>query len=125
MSLDIYLYGKEITEKCTCDCCGHIHNRTHKPLVYNDNITHNLLGMACEAGIGDALWSPEKIGITKAGELIPLLQDGLNRLIAKPKHYKQFNANNGWGIYEQFIPFVENYLKACKENPDAEVLADR
>lgn len=93
--------------------------------VYWANITHNLNKMAMEAGIYEALWRPEEIGVTKAVELIEPLTVGLEKLKADPEHYEQFNAPNGWGMYEHFVPFVEKYLEACKENPDADVNVSR
>jgi hypothetical protein len=103
MSLDVYL-----TATCPTE-------------VYSANITHNLNKMAQEAGIYLALWRPEEIGITQAGQLIEPLSVGLEKLKADPMYYSQFNSPNGWGMYEHFVPFVENYLEACRANPDAQV----
>ena len=89
--------------------------------VYQANITHNLSIMADEAGIHKALWRPDEIGVTKAKQLIPLLVDGLAKLSANPDHFRQFNPDNGWGSYEGLVRFVENYLSACREYPDADV----
>jgi hypothetical protein len=89
--------------------------------VYSSNITHNLGKMAAEAGIYDCLWRPETIGISKAEQLIEPLEKGLAELTARPDYYKQFDAANGWGIYPDFVEFVEKYLEACRENPDATV----
>jgi hypothetical protein len=107
MSLDVYLTAVRPTE------------------VYSRNITHNLNKMAMEAGIYEALWRPEEIGIVRADQLIEPLTVGLDKLKADPEHYQKFNAPNGWGMYEHFVPFVEDYLEACKENPDAEVNVSR
>jgi hypothetical protein len=93
--------------------------------VYSANITHNLNKMAEAAGIYEALWRPEELGIRHAGLLIEPLSVGLAKLKADPMYYSQFNAPNGWGMYENFVPFVEKYLEACKANPDAEVHAYR
>jgi hypothetical protein len=93
--------------------------------VYDSNITHNLNRMAQAAGIYEACWRPEEIGITKAGQLIPLLKAGLEKLRADPKHFEQFNAPNGWGLYEHFVPWVAAYLSACEEYPEAAVSASR
>jgi hypothetical protein len=81
--------------------------------------------MADEAGIYKALWRPEEIGATTAVDIIPILQHGLDSLKAKPEHYKQFNASNGWGVYEHLVPFVENYLRSCVENPKASIHISR
>ena len=101
MSLDVWLTAIRPTE------------------VYSSNITHNLSKMAAEVGIYDCLWRPETIGISKAEQLIEPLEKGLAELKARPEHYKQFDASNGWGVYPDFIRFVEKYLEACKANTDA------
>lgn len=93
--------------------------------VYSRNITHNLNKMAMEAGIYQHLWRPEELGITVAKDLIEPLALGLDKLKADPEHYKKFNSPNGWGMYEHFVPFVEDYLEACRANPDATVEISR
>lgn len=93
--------------------------------VYDDNITHNLGKMAEAAGIYHHLWRPEEIGVTKAEQLIEPLERGLWFLKADPDKFREFDAPNGWGKYDHFIAFVERYLVACRENPDADVSADR
>ena len=89
--------------------------------VYTANITHNLNHMAKAAGIYEALWQPEEIGITEAWQLIAPLTDGLWFLKSDPERFKKFDSPNGWGMYVHFVPFVENYLEACKENPGATI----
>ena len=93
--------------------------------VYESNITHNLGKMASAAGIYQHLWRPEEIGITVAQELIAPLTEGLAKLKADPAHFETFNASNGWGMYEHFVPFVEQYLAACIEHPDAVIHVSR
>ena len=105
MSLDVYL------------------TVTKPTLVFEGNITHNLGAMAREAGIYEALWRPEEINVTTAEQLIEPLTVGLEKLKADPESFKVFN--NGWGMYDNLINFVEDYLEACIENPDAEVRACR
>lgn len=89
--------------------------------VFERNITHNLGKMANAAGIYKHLWHPDEIGITKAKELIEPLTRGLALLRSDPPRFEAFNASNGWGMYEHFVPFVEACLEACKEYPDATV----
>ncbi len=93
--------------------------------VYESNITHNLGRMADEAGIYQHLWRPEEIGVTKAEQLVEPLTNGLALLKSDPERFRAFNAKNGWGVYENFIPFIEQYLNACRENPDATVRVSR
>lgn len=103
MSLDVYLLSE----------------------CFEANITHNLTGMAQEAGIYLALWRPEEIGITSAEQLIPLLQAGLTVLEQKPERFRKHEPANKWGSYEGLVDFVRRYLKACRENPYAEIRTSR
>lgn len=89
--------------------------------VFDANITHNLGDMASEAGIYDCVWRPDENGITRAGQIIEPLRTGLHKMIEQPTHFKQFDASNGWGKYEQFVPWLAKYLEACIANPDASV----
>ena len=89
--------------------------------VYSANITHNLGRMASAAGIYEPLWRPEEVGIRKAAQLVEPLERGLALLKADPAEFEALNSPNGWGKYEHFVPFVEKYLAACRENPDADV----
>lgn len=93
--------------------------------LHNSNITHNLGEMAEEAGIYQALWRPEELRVKYAKELITPIEKGLADLKARPDHYKQFDDPGGWGRYIHFVPFVEEYLNALKEFPDALVTASR
>jgi hypothetical protein len=93
--------------------------------IYEGNITHNLTEMAEAAGLCKPLWRPEEIGIERAEQLIDPLESGLIELRADPDKYKPFNPENGWGHYELLVRFVDDYLQACKENPEAKVSVSR
>lgn len=93
--------------------------------VYSANITHNLSDMAEAAGIYMHLWRPEEIGATKARDLIEPLRVGLAQMKADPAKFEAYNAPNGWGLYKHFVPFVEAYLDACENSPDADVHVSR
>ena len=125
MSLDVYLEGPERKQACRCVECWHAHERTTCDTYYSGNITHNLGRMASEAGIYEALWRPEEIGVTIASSLAPLLRAGLERLRADPDGFKKYDSPNGWGLYVHFVPFVEEYLAACLAHPDARVRVSR
>lgn len=90
-------------------------------VVFDANITHNLTGMADAAGIYWCLWRPEEIGITKAHQMIPLLTEGLRKLVEDPETFQQYDSSNGWGTYQHFVPFVKQVLAGCIEHPDADV----
>jgi len=140
MSLDVYLTRK----KWISYDAGKTLTEEEEP-VYDANITHNLGKMAGEAGIYEALWRPhilkegynipendheaelkfEEENKTKAIGIVELLEKGLADLKARPEHFEKFNSPNGWGVYENFVTFVEKYLEACKEYPDAIVGVSR
>ena len=140
MSLDVYL----VCRKWVSYDEGKTHTEENEE-IYWANITHNLGKMAGEAGIYEALWRPymlrkdfknwklyaddeyefEEKCIIYAKDIIPTIEKGLADLKARPKHFEKFNSPNGWGMYEHFVPFVEKYLEACKEYPDAIVKISR
>lgn len=113
--------------------------------LYSSNITHNLGKMASEAGIYEALWRPyqlkegynipegdyqaeykfEEENPVRGYEIIPVIEKGLEDMIARPAHYKTFDSPNGWGLYKNFIPFIEKYLEALKEYPESFVECNR
>lgn len=112
--------------------------------VFSANITHNLGEMAQNAGIYEACWRPYMLhkdfqpgqeyskemefedSVTMyAKDIIPLLEKGYGDLLSRPEYFEQFNASNGWGLYENFLPWVKRYLDACKENPEAKIKVDR
>jgi hypothetical protein len=125
MSLDVSLNGKTYNVPCTCRECGHEHEREETENFFSANITHNLGGMAEAAGIYKHLWRPEEIGITKAEQLIEPLKDGIALMESDPERFKKFNAPNGWGMYEHFMPWLREYLAACKKYPNATIEVSR
>jgi len=119
MSLDVYLYSKE-KKKVTCFNC-----LQEREELYTANITHNLGTIADKAGIYKALWRPEEIGAKYAKDIVEIVENGLNDLVAKPEYFEQFNSDNGWGMYDHFVPFVSKYLDALKEYPESEIYISR
>ena len=118
MSLDVYLIN---TKTLKCDC-GKVHE-LETECVFSANITHNLSTMADKAGIYDSLWNgniEDKI-IKNAGELGDILTPAITRMDLNPDYYRQFNATNGWGTYEQFVPWLEELRDKCVEFPNAKI----
>jgi hypothetical protein len=111
MSLDVYLTDPTATYDTDC--------------LYEANITHNLGQMADEAGIYKALWRPEEIKANKAKDIIEIVEKGLEKMKESPSYFKQFNPSNGWGSYKDFVPWVEEYLEALKEYPEAKIGVSR
>lgn len=122
MSLSVYLNNPKPVKKICHHCDSEYEEKEY---FFEANITHNLNKMAGEAGIYEALWRPEEISVTKASELIEILETGITDMKVRPEYYEQLNSSNGWGTYEQFLPWIERYLQACKEYPDAEVSVSR
>jgi len=89
--------------------------------VYDGNITGNLVPMAKAAGICEHLWSPHRLGITTAEQLIGPLRQALAKLTDDPEYFQGYNPPNGWGDYDGFVRFIGEYLDACESNPDAKV----
>lgn len=70
MSLDVQLRGEPATIDCVCSQCGHIHKNKEAAEYFGANITHNLREMASNAGIYEAVWRPEDIGIEMASQFL-------------------------------------------------------
>ena len=113
MSLDVFLYINK------CECCGRIDE------FFSSNITHNLNKMADESGIYGIVWRPDENGITKAKQLIEPLTKAIAEMKADPERFKKFDSPNGWGLYENFVPWLERYLRACEKEPEAFVRVSR
>lgn len=105
MSLDVYLVREET--------------------VFDYNITHNLNKMAEAAGLYKVLWRPEEIGVTYSAEALPILKEGLKKLVDEPEKFKAMNPENGWGSYEGLLKFVVNYIEACEVSPELRIRVSR
>jgi len=86
--------------------------------VFEVNITHNLTEMAKACGLYDCMWGSEP---RKAWECIEPLVLGIRELEANPEKYKQYNADNGWGKYEDLLRVAKEFLSACTLNGNADV----
>jgi hypothetical protein len=100
--------------------------------VFDANITHNLGKMASEVKLSngmtlyDVLWRPdEQYGLLFARDIVGLLDEGWNTLMADPEYFRKFEPENGWGSYEGLEKFVYKYRNACWDNPDAELRISR
>jgi hypothetical protein len=123
MSLDIYVYIQATDQHDPEDIEQHAkvdESGEKVPLVevYWANITHNLNQMASAAGIYQVLWRPGYEYTPITPEVCQQLEEGLAKLKADPEEYKKYNAPNGWGLYQHFVPFVEGVLEAVKSAPN-------
>jgi hypothetical protein len=96
-----------------------------KACAYDSNITHNLGEMAAACGVYYACWRPEEINCKKAKHILPMLKSGISLLKKYPDFYKQFDSPNGWGVYEHFLPWLEEYARACEDYPEANIGVNR
>lgn len=83
--------------------------------VVDKNITHNLSTMWKQAGVYEALY--ESKGKT-AKDVLPILKQGLEKMVQQPSYFKQFNASNGWGKYEDAINFLVELIEEFEKFPD-------
>lgn len=113
MGLSITLYDEEHED---ADAWGE---------VYSANITHNLTEMADKAGVYLCLWRGDENGYTHAKQLIGPLRDGIAKMTESAHYYKQFDAPNGWGIYDDFLPWLQRLREACETYPDATIETSR
>lgn len=104
MSLDISLHvdvdtgGEEPFDVCLADM----------------NITHNLTPMWGKAGVYEALYESEG---TRAQQWLDVLRAGVADMEQKPAEYEALNALNGWGLYENALPWLRDWLAACEAHP--------
>lgn len=115
MSLDLSLESIPGTSKCTCRC-GHEHVSVQSEIVFNSNMTHNVGNMLDAAGLYQILWHGDGL---VAGEQIGVLRRGLSAMLTDPERFKKMSASNGWGTYEQVVPWLTKVIVAFAANPTA------
>jgi hypothetical protein len=141
MSLNVYIRDKYLKTKDKVNFTEHYED------VYDANITHNLNTMASAVDVKFyyALWRPylivephhkifddskleyefEDSVDVYCKDIVDILDKGLTKLKRNPTKYKKFDSPNGWGLYENFVPWVEEYLNKLKEYPDCLVIVSR
>lgn len=113
------------------DVCLYVEVDTGGPslrslVVFEGNLTHNLARMASEAGIYRHVWRPDECeGVACAGDLVEPLRAGIEAMEREPERFVAFNPCNGWGSFDDFLPWLREYLKACVENPKAKIEVSR
>ena len=98
MSLDIWTVGED------------------DEILVSKNITHNLNKMWTVAGVYDALYHSDGV---PAKEIIPELADGLERLKRDPYRFNPLSNPNGWGTYNQAVPWLEELIEELKGYPES------
>lgn len=92
--------------------------------VFEANFTHNVSRMADQADLYDPIWHADQ-NCVYASDLIDPLIMGIADMKQWPEHYRQFDAPNKWGTYDQFLPWLERLLEACTDYPDAKIFIDK
>lgn len=98
--------------------------------VWSGGITHNLTSMASkikirynarDATLYDVMWHPEALQLTKASQATPWLIAAKASMVEHKEYLKQFNSPNGWGIYDNLLNLVTNYIIATEYSPTAKI----
>ena len=122
MSLDFYLEGDEKDHECVCRESYNKHNNRYRETFFSTNITHNLGPMFNEADVYKILWHGDGM---IAGEVLPKLETALMLMRADPPRFKKHNAPNGWGLYENAVPWLAEIVAACREYPQGVLRCSR
>lgn len=115
MSLDVCLFFDVDTG----------HDEPEKHIVYEANYTHNCGKLAAEAGCYGCVWRPDEHGITHAKQIIEPLRAGIAEMVRSPQKYRPIQPRNGWGDYDSFVKWLQEYLQACEKHPNARVEVSR
>lgn len=93
--------------------------------VFSANITHNLNRMAAALGVYQEIWKSDTVGINFAHQLIPVLESTIQKMKYNPEFYQAFDSPNGYGKYSDLLAWLEEYLDACKQYPEAVITVNR
>lgn len=85
--------------------------------VFTVNITHNLTEMASAVNIYNGLWRPNYTFDKITPELLSKIEAGHRELYRNPEKYRKYDASNGWGTYDDFLPVVAKIMYALHEYP--------
>jgi hypothetical protein len=91
--------------------------------VFEEDMTHNVAGMAKAAGLYEAIWHPYRFSDQSPGAMAERLREGLAKLKADEATIRPLEPSNGWGTYDDFVEFVERLIRVCETFPNAEVTA--
>lgn len=86
--------------------------------IFETNMTHNLTGLWSFIKVYDALYMSDK---ELAGEHLGALEVGLDFMIEHEKECREFDAPNGWGTYDQALPWLQSVVEAFRRFPKATI----
>lgn len=67
----------------------------------------------------------QQLPTPRARDILPLLRQGLAAIRADYPTFIALEPENKWGSMATFLPWIEKYIKACNEYPDALVRVSR
>jgi hypothetical protein len=91
---------------------------------WSGNVTHNLVSMAAEAGVYDAVWRPDEHGLDAAAVLTAIV-DGIATLLRDRERFERHNPTNGWGDYDGLVMFLVEYALELSKYPGASIEVSR
>lgn len=94
-------------------------NSELQEVVEIGNYTYNCSGMFVRAN-SKRLSLRELHGMT-CTKAEPILAEVVENMQKNPAEYKAMNPENGWGSYDTFLPYLENFLKQCRANPKCKI----
>jgi hypothetical protein len=93
--------------------------------VYKAHLGTDAIKMAGAANVFNVIWNPENFGVSKASDIAPHLERGIEILEKDPDFYKSLQSEEKWSTYENFLAWLKRYLSACRNHPNAEIHIDR
>lgn len=60
----------------------------------------------------------------RAGDCIEALSEAVTDMRENPAQYIKLNPPNGWGNYEGALEYLQHFLDACNDSPNATVEMD-
>ena len=78
------------------------------------NITYNIRPMmvaASDVGFSD-------LHDMRCFEAAPILAHAWREMRRNPARYRRFEASNGWGTYDQFMPYLTRFYAMARLHPN-------
>lgn len=88
-------------------------------VLHEQNITHNLGKMAEKLGIYTILWGHKRVA--NAGKIVEPLTQAIDKMKSCPDEYRQFDASNGYGTYDDFLPWLIELRNNCENYPESSI----
>lgn len=90
-------------------------------VVFTCEVPHRLNRMAVAVGVHEAIWRPDLLGVTTAGDLCAVLAAGESLLATPAAWLAYFVITPGDPAQEQLYRTVKAYREACAAYPDAHI----